>query len=386
MSKYSSVISFIRDLYQEPTGFIPLHAPVFRGNEKKYVTETIDSSFVSSVGAFVDRFEKDIAAFTGAKFAIATVNGTAALHLALHLCDVGPDDLVITQPLTFIATCNAITYTGASPIFVDVDLDTLGMSPDALNRFLQEQTYLDNQGVCRHNKTKKRIKACVPMHTFGLALKIKEIAKICIAHNIDLIEDAAESLGTTIDCQHTGLFGKMGTLSFNGNKILTTGGGGMILTNDENIAKLAKHLSTQAKVPHPWEFNHDHIGFNYRLPNLNAALGCAQLESIESYIKIKRKIAQQYHTFFASTEIVSVKELPTVRSNYWLNVILLPSKEAKYLFLKETNDAKVMTRPAWKLMNELPMFQSAIKDDLSNSKWLEERLVNIPSSVIVNFS
>lgn len=281
-SNYNEIIKFIRKKFNSPKGFVPLHEPRFRGNEKKYINECIDTTFVSSVGKFVTRFEEMIAEFTGAKHAIAVVNGTAALHMALLLSNVKSEDEVITQALTFIATVNAISYVGAKPIFVDVDLDTMGLSPVALEKFLSENALLKN-GMCINKTSGRRIKACVPMHTFGMPCRIDAIAAICEKYNIDLIEDAAESLGSYFNGQHSGTFGKFGTLSFNGNKTITTGGGGMILTNNEDLAKLAKHLTTTAKVPHQWEFIHDMTGYNYRLTNLAAALGCAQMDNYRCF-------------------------------------------------------------------------------------------------------
>jgi len=379
---YNSVIEFIRELYKTPTEFIPLHEPRFLGNEKKYVNECIDSTFVSSVGKFVSKFEEMVADYTGAKYAVACVNGTAALHIALILSDINADDEVITQPLTFIATANAISYTGARPIFIDVDMDTMGLSPISLIDFLKNKTEIKD-GFCYNKQTGKRIKACIPMHTFGHPCKIDEILDICNAYNIELIEDAAESLGSFYKGKHTGTFGKFGTLSFNGNKTITTGGGGMILTNDEELAKLAKHITTTAKVPHKWEFVHDYIGYNYRLTNIAAALGCAQMEQLAGFIENKRNIAQQYSDFFANLDMNFVIEPLYCSSNYWLNALVLESKEQRDEFLNFTNDRGVMTRPIWTLMNKLEMFKNCQQEDLSNSEWLEERVVNIPSSVVL---
>lgn len=378
---FTKIVQFIRQTYNQSEGFIPLHAPVFKGNEKKYLEECIDSTFVSSVGKFVDRFEEDMARFTNAKKAVVCVNGTNALHLALLLSGVKQGDEVITQPLTFIATANAISYCGAYPIFIDVDKDTLGLSPQALEDFLVENAEIKTDG-CYNKTTKRRIAAVVPMHTFGHPCRIDEIAEICKNYNIELIEDAAESLGSYYKNQHTGTFAKIGVLSFNGNKTITTGGGGMLLFNDEELARKAKHLTTQAKVPHAWEFIHDEIGYNYRMPNINAALGVAQLEQIDKYLKAKRKLAEAYKKFFAQTEIQFVEEPANSRSNYWLNSILLINREERDSFLKLTNESGIMTRPVWELMNRLPMFKDAQTGDLTNSEWLADRLVNISSSVI----
>lgn len=377
---FNSTISFIHELYgtDEP---IPLHAPVFRGNEKKYLAECIDSTFVSSVGPFVDLFEKRMCEFTGALNAVVTVNGTAALHAALMLCGVKSDDEIITQPLTFIATANSISYAGAKPLFVDVDKDTMGLSPDKLDNFIKSDCELKKDGYTYNTLTGKRIKACVPMHTFGHPARIEEIAEICSKYNIDLIEDAAESLGSYSNGRHTGLFGKMGILSFNGNKILTTGGGGMIITNDSEIGKQAKHLTTTAKLPHRWEFVHDEVGYNYRMPNINAALGCAQLELLPEFIKEKRIIAEAYKKFFDEAGLDFFTEREGTVSNYWLNALILKNREERDSFLEETNNNGVMTRPIWTLMNRLKMYEDCYCSNIENAEWLEERVVNIPSGV-----
>ena len=375
---YQDVIHFIRSLYQT-TDFIALHEPKFVGNEKTYLIDCIDSTYVSSVGKYVDRFEQLVAEYTGVKYAIATVNGTAALHIALKLAGVSQDDEVITQPLSFIATCNAISYCGAKPVFVDVDLATLGMSPVSLRAFLDANATRNALG-CVNNKTGKKISAVVPMHTFGHPCRIDEIAKICDEFNIPLIEDAAESLGSFYQGKHTGSFGKLAALSFNGNKTITTGAGGMIITDDEALAKRAKHITTTAKQPHPYEFVHDEIAYNYRLPNINAALGCAQMESLPKLLESKRGIAIAYAEFFSDRHLKFVKEPIQASSNYWLNALVLEDKQARENFLKELNDAGVMSRPVWRLMNELPMFSECQSADLTNSKWLEDRVVNIPSS------
>lgn len=375
-----SIISFIRELYGNANGFIPLHAPVFQGNEKKYLEECIDTTFVSSVGKFVDSFEEKTAQYTGAKYAIVCVNGTNALHIALQLSGVTADDEVITQPLTFIATANSIVYAGATPVFVDVDKDTMGLSPKALLSFLENSAEVRNK-QCFNKKTGRRIKACMPMHTFGHACRIEEIIDICNVYHIELVEDAAEAMGSFYKGKHLGTFGKIGAISFNGNKIMTTGGGGIILTNDEEMAKKAKHLTTQAKLPHKWEFVHDEIGYNYRMPNLNAAVGLAQLEQLNSFLENKRKTAEAYKQFFVKMNIPFFVERAEEKCNYWLNAIILKDKTERDSFLIESNENKVMTRPIWKLMNHLPMFKNCPKGDLSNAEWLEERVVNIPSSV-----
>lgn len=376
--RFQPVVDLVRSIYGD--GFVPLHRPVFEGREKQYLIDCIDSNFVSSVGAKVTEFEQQIAAFTGARYAIATVNGTAALHVALQLAGVGRGDEVLSQALTFIATCNALSYAGATPVFIDVDRDTLGMSPDALQRFLEEHAER-RDGGCWNKATGRRIAACVPMHTFGFPLRIAELASLCEAWGIALVEDAAESLGSTVGGRHTGTFGQLATLSFNGNKVITTGGGGMIITDDDAIARRAKHLTTTAKVPHPYEFVHDEIGYNYRLPNLNAALGCAQMEVLPRMLEIKNEVAHRYRDFFAGGDVRLVEPLPGTTANYWLNTIVLESEEARDAFLAYTNSREVMTRPVWRLMSRLEMYRHCQHDGLENSRWLEARVVNLPSSV-----
>jgi perosamine synthetase len=378
---FEGVTVFIQKIYKT-TGFIPLHEPKFLGNEKKYLNECVDSTFVSSVGKFVDKFEEKIANYTGVKYAIATSNGTSALHVSLLLANVGCGDEVITQPLTFVATCNAISYCGANPVFVDVDKETMGLSPSALKGFLEKNTSIIDQ-QCINNYTGKVIKACVPMHTFGHPCRIDEIKCICDKYYIFLIEDAAESLGSMYKNKHTGTYGQIGVISFNGNKIITSGGGGCIITNNQILAKKAKHLTTTAKAPHKWDFYHDMVGYNYRMPNLNAALLVAQLENLDNFVYSKRKLADKYKEFFNSIECTFVKEPAESKSNYWLNSILLKNKQQRDEFLDETNSSGVMTRPIWTLMNKLPMFKEAQCGDLKNSEWLEERVVNIPSSIVL---
>ena len=378
---FNNIIEFIQDTYSTKD-FIPLHEPRFVGNEKKYLNECIDSTFVSSVGKYVGELEENIASYTGAKYAIATSNGTSALHISLLLANVGQSDEVITQPLTFIATCNAISYCGAQPIFIDVDNDTMGLSPSSLKYFFENNTTVKNN-QCINNKTSKVIKACMPMHTFGHPCRIDEIKEICDRHHVFLIEDAAESFGSIYKGKHTGTFGQIGAFSFNGNKVITSGGGGCIVTNDKILAKKAKHLTTTAKVPHKWDFIHDMVGYNYRMPNLNAALAVAQLENLDDFINSKRKLARSYKEFFSTQEPTFFKEPEQSKSNYWLNTILLKDKDQRNKFLEETNSCGVMTRPIWTLMNKLPMFEHAQCDNLVNSKWLNDRVVNIPSSVVL---
>ena len=380
-NSFSEIIDFIKSLYPSENP-VPLHAPRFIGNERKYVVDAIDSTFVSSVGRYVDKFEKMICEITGAKFAIATVNGTCALHVALELAGVQSGDEVITQSLSFVATANAISYCGAKPIFLDVNRKTLGLDPVALEDFLKVSTRIKN-GACYNSVTGKRITACVPMHTFGHPCQIDVIADICEQYHIILIEDAAESLGSTYKDRHTGTFGLFGIYSFNGNKTVTCGGGGAIVTNDEGLAKKAKHITITAKTPHPYEYVHDMTGYNYRMPNLNAALACAQLEQLDFFVENKRELAGRYHEFFESLDIQFIHEPEHAHSNYWLNGIILLDKKTRDEFLKATNEAGVMTRPIWRLLNRLEMYKDCRTDSLINAQWLEERVVNIPSSVRV---
>ncbi len=377
---FLKVIEFVKDKFPNQD-FIPLHEPRFIGNERKYVLDAIDSTFVSSVGEYVNRFEKNIAEVAGTKYAVAIVNGTSALHLALILADVKANDEVISQSLTFIATANAISYIGAKPVFIDIDRDSLGMSPKALHEFLEKYGEKRTDGFCYNKVTNRRIKACVPMHSFGLPCRIDELQTICLAWNIALVEDSAESIGSYYKGKHTGSFGLLGVFSFNGNKTVTCGGGGAIVTNDEKLAKLGKHLSTQAKIPHQWDFAHDYVGYNYRMPNLNASMMCAQLEQLSDFVLNKRQLASDYSEFFKQIGINFVSEIKDAKSNYWLNAILLKDREERDAFLQYANSNGVMSRPSWTLMNKLQMFIDCQTDGLENSTWIEDRLVNIPSSV-----
>ncbi len=382
MEEFKSIVQFIRELFNEPTNIIPLHTPVFNGNEKKYLLDCIDSTFVSSVGEYVNKIEKDIAEYTGAKYAVATVNGTAALHIALLMAGVNTGDEIITQPLTFVATANAISYCNAKPIFLDVDKDTMGLSPEKLEYFLKNYTKWDSSiSQLLNTSTSKPISACVPMHTFGHPCRIDKIVEICNEYNVPVIEDAAESIGSLYKERHTGTFGKLGIYSFNGNKTMTCGGGGIIITNDEKLAKKAKHITTTAKIPHKWEYRHDMIGYNYRMPNINAALACAQLEQLDDFINNKRETAAKYDQFFKSLDLEFFTEPDNSYSNYWLNSVILKDRNERDEFLKYTNDNGVMTRPIWTLMNKLEMFKECQTDSLENAEWLEDRVVNIPSSV-----
>ena len=372
------VISFSQQVYKENP--IPLHRPIFEGNEKNFLSECIDTNFVSSVGKRVDEFEERIASFTGSKYAIATVNGTSALHIALKLLGVKEKTEVITQSLTFVATCNSISYLNAVPIFVDVDRDTMGMSPSALELFLKENTIF-RKGVLFNKKSDRKISACLPMHTYGYPCRIREIKKICKDWNIPLLEDCAESLGSFVDKKHSGNFGVAGALSFNGNKLITTGGGGMIIANNKKLASAAKHMTTTAKVPHPYNYIHNEIGYNYRLPNLNAALGCAQIEKIEFFLRQKRILNDKWKKVLKEFNLNFLEELENSISNNWLNTIVLTSRKDRDKFLKLTNKKGVMTRPTWELMSDLPMYKNCPRDNLSNSKFLRDRVVNLPSSV-----
>lgn len=383
---YRLIIDFIRNYYNaQSKDFIPLHEPKFIGNEKKYLNDCIDSTFVSSVGEYVDKFEKEIANFCGAKFAIATTNGTSALHASLVALGINQKCEVITQPLSFIATSNAICYTGAKPIYIDVDLDTMGLSPNALKSFLTRNTISKN-GRTINKKTNKIIKACIPMHTFGHPVRISEIKTICEQWNLLLIEDSAESLGSyvydSLAYKHTGNFGICGILSFNGNKTITCGGGGAILTNSESLAKKLKHITTTAKIPHPYEYKHDILGFNYRLPNINAALAVAQIENLPIFLQRKKELAKQYESFFEKyfENISFIKARKGTSPNFWLNAILLDSKKTRDELLEFSNKNGVMMRPIWQLNNECSYLKNTQCDALTNAKFLSDRIVNIPSS------
>ena len=374
-----SLINFIHNLY-ETDEFIPLHEPQFEGNEKKYVTDAIDSTYVSSSGYYVNKFEEDISVLTSCTKAVSLVNGTAALSLAMYMSNIRTGDLVITQPLTFIATCNAIHHLGASPIFIDISLDSLGLDPAAVLEFLEAHACIDDDGNCVFKESGQKIKAIVPMHTFGHPVDLDQFTKICEDWNLILIEDAAESLGSLYKGKHTGTFGRFGALSFNGNKTITTGGGGMLLCSKAFEGERAKNLSTTAKLPHPYEFFHDEAGFNMRMPNLNAALGCAQLESLEKFLIAKKIIANSYREFFADTEATFISQPEYAASNYWLNAILCADETSKNELLEYSNNQGVNMRPIWKLMYKLPMFSHAIMGEMGNAEKIESLLVNLPSS------
>jgi aminotransferase in exopolysaccharide biosynthesis len=376
---YNPLIKFIRDWYQTKE-VIPLHEPRFKEIDRQYVIDAIDSTFVSSIGEYVDRFERELAAYLGAAHAVVTVNGTAALQVALRLAGVGPNDEVITQPLTFVATANAIAYNNASPVFIDVEKDTLGLCPNALEKFLNQNTQRKEQGAI-NKTTGQRIAAIVPMHTFGNPCRMDKILELADHWKIPVVEDAAEALGSRILTKHCAVFGKLGILSFNGNKTITCGGGGAIITNDKDLAQRAKHLTTTAKVNHAWDFVHDEMGYNYRMPNLNAALACAQLEQLDDILNDKRKIANAYNNFFKEAgwgEFFTEPEGCT--SNYWLNAVITSDKNQRDNLLKKTNESGIMTRPIWQLMPDLQMYKTCQKGDLTTAGWLAQRIVNLPSS------
>lgn len=376
---YKEVINFMKSLYPQKNP-VPLHEPVFFGNEKKYLNDCIDTTFVSYAGKYVTKFEEMTAQYTGAKYAVAVVNGTAALQMALQLVGVKPEDEVITQPLTFVATANAISHCGAVPVFVDVDKDTMGMSPEKLNEWLSKNTKYDSATKGMINRlTNRAITAIVPMHTFGFPCRIDEIVEIACQYKIPVVEDSAESLGSFYLGKHTGTFGEIGIFSYNGNKIITTGGGGMLITNIELLAQRARHITTTAKIPHEWEYIHDQIAYNFRLTNINAAVGVAQMEHIEEILKNKRITASAYLDYFQDKEIFCMKEQSKAIANYWLNCIIMNKRVDRDQFLKETNLSKVQTRPVWMLISGLKMYAECQHGNLDNAKWLEGRIVNIPS-------
>jgi perosamine synthetase len=377
---FKDIINAIRRAFHSD-GFIPLHIPVFSGNEKKYLTDCIDSGYVSSVGQYVNKFEEMFKDYMGAGFAVAAVNGTAALQVALRLVGVNRDDEVLTQALSFVGTANAVAYCGAKPVFLDVEKATLGMDPEKLAEFLKNTVTRKNDGHCYLKTTGKRVAACVPVHIFGHPCRIDAIKEVCDEFDIPVIEDAAESIGSLYKEKHTGRFGKIGIFSFNGNKTITTGGGGMLVTDDEALARRAKHITTTAKVPHAWEYVHDEIGFNYRMPNINAALGCAQMESLAGYLARKRELAGLYMEQFKRLPVTFVGEPAECRSNYWLNAVIFADRVQRDAFLKYSNENGVMTRPCWQLLNTLPMYRECEADNLETAQWLEDRIVNIPSSV-----
>jgi perosamine synthetase len=377
---FEKTVHFIQSLYPAERP-VPLHAPRFTGNEKLYLQDCIDSTYVSYVGHYVSRFEEHVRQLTRANYAVAVSSGTAALHVALVLAEVAPGDEVITQPLTFVATANAISYCCAHPVFVDVEQSTLGLDPDRLDNFLCNNSMLKTDGRCYNKHTRRKIAACVPVHTFGHPMRIDQIVEVCQKYRIPVVEDAAEALGSYYKGQHAGTFGDLGILSFNGNKPVTTGGGGMILTNQEPHAAKAKHLTTTAKIPHPWEFVHDEIGYNYRMPNINAAVGCAQMECVLSILENKRTTAHMYNRFFQDVGIDFITEPAQARSNYWLNAMLLSDRQERDRFLTYATENGIQARPVWALMPHLPMYRHCQSTSLEIARCLEDRLVNIPSSV-----
>lgn len=380
LEKFKELTQFIKETYPEKD-FIPLHEPFFDQSDENAVAECVRSTFVSSVGVSVNEIENMVANYCGAKFGVAVVNGTAALHIALVVAGVQENDEVITQALTFVATANAIKYCGAEPLFLDASKESLGLDPKALEKFFGENTFMDNEGRCINKSTERVIKACVPMHTFGHPVHMEEILSLCRKYNVLVIEDAAEALGSSLSSKKAGNLGDIGIFSFNGNKIITCGGGGIITTDNEEFARRAKHLTTTAKRPHDYEFFHDEIGYNYRMPNLNASLACSQMEKLESFLLAKRSIAQAYKTYCSQSGIKFLDERAGTNSNFWLNAVILDSIEERDFFLRYSNSHQVMTRPIWKLISDLPPYKHCYTDDLANSRYLYERVVNLPSSV-----
>lgn len=378
---FEPIVNFIKELYQ-PQQIIPLHEPRFAGNEKKYILETIDSTMVSSVGPFVNKFEDAVKTFVGAQYAVATVNGTSGLHIALKLAGTDINEEVLTPALTFVATANAIAYCHASPVFIDSERTTMGVSPEKLEEFLKNETTTGKNGDRYNRTTGRRIAACMPMHVFGHSCAIETIQSICNHYSVALVEDAAESLGTLYNGKHTGTFGVLGVYSFNGNKTITTGGGGMIVTDNKDLARRAKHITTTAKKEHQWEYVHDEIGYNYRLPNINAALGCAQMEQLPKFIAQKRKLSGDYQWFFDKIGMNMFTEKAPCTWNCWLNSILFDDCAQRDAFLKYSNEQGIRSRPIWQLINTLPMYKTCQTTNLENAQWLADRVVNIPSSPI----
>ena len=377
---YDKLISLIKDTYPDKKN-IPLHEPRLIGNEQKYLNEAIKSSYVSSVGPFVDEFEIQLAKYLKVKNVILTTNGTSALHIALKLVGANSKTEVLTQSLTFVASCNAIHYCNSNPVFIDVDKKTLGLSANALNQFLENNCYVNDNSECWNKKTNRKVVACLPMHTFGFSVEIDKIKKICNQYNIELIEDSAEAMGSYYNQQHLGSFGKLGIFSFNGNKILTSGNGGAIITNDDNLAVKARHITTTAKIKNQWYIEHDEIGYNYRMSNLNAAVGLAQLEKLDTFIKNKRKLGKKYQEELKNENFFVFKETENSKANYWLNVLITNSKKNRDTILDITNEHNIFTRPAWNPMHILPMNKDCYYENLENTEFLFDRIVNIPSSV-----
>ena len=379
---FDDFINFVRKIYSTKDT-VPLHRPQFSGNEMEYIIDTIKSTYVSSVGHYVDDFEKAVADYTKSTFAIATVNGTSALHIALMLAGVKNGDEVITQSLTFVATCNAIRYCNADPVFVDVSKDTLSLSEQSMKFFLEENCEIRNDGFCWNKNTNKIVRACLPMHTYGFPAELDSISNLCKDYNINLVEDAAESLGSMYKDQHTGTVGKISAISFNGNKIITTGGGGMLITDDKILAEKAKHLTTTSKIKHKWVFEHDEVGYNYRLPNLNAALGLAQIQMLPKILESKRNISEKYFEWGKKNGMEFIKDRKYTKSNFWLNTAITNSLSERNMMLEQTNNSGVITRPVWTPMHKMKIYEKFEKIDLSNTEWLYDRLVNVPSSPIL---
>jgi perosamine synthetase len=375
------IINYIKELYHQQNPVL-LHCPEFLGNEKKYLAECIDTKYVSYLSHFVTDMENKIKEISGAKYAVALVNGTASLHMLLLAVGIRASDEVITQSLSFAATAAAIVHVNGTPVFVDVEQETLGMSPESLQQFLFENSEMKDE-KCINKKTRRQIKAVVPMHTFGHPVRVDKIKKICDEYSLMLIEDAAESLGSLYQGRHTGTFGKAAILSFNGNKLVTTGGGGMVITDDEAVASQVRYISTTAKRPHRWEFYHDEVGYNLRMPGLNAAVGLAQLECFDAILSNKRKTALLYRQFFDSVNVPFIVEPENAQSNYWLNAILFANRNERDEFLEDSNDNGVQTRPAWTLLHKLPPYQCCQHTETPNAEYIEDRLVNIPSSIRV---
>jgi len=373
------LINFIRQIYGT-SSFIPLHAPILDETDKEYLIKTIESGFVSTAGEYVSEFEDQIKNYLSCNYAISTNSGTSALHISLLLLGASRNTEIITQSLTFVATCNAIRYCNADPVFIDIDKDTLGLSPNSLLKFLESSCEVRDDQKCWNKISNKEIVACVPMHTYGFPVEMDKLNEVCANYNLPIIEDAAESFGSLYRNKSTGTLGKIGTLSFNGNKIITSGAGGMIITNDKNLAKRAKHLTTTAKIDHPWEFIHDEVGYNYRMPNINAALGIAQIKKLPKILKNKRKIAIEYKNWGKDNNIKFIDESKASSANFWLNTMIAKDLNERDEILKQTNNLGIMTRPAWKPMHKLDMFRDSHKTQLINTDWAYDRIINLPSS------
>ena len=375
------LVQLVREIFGAD-GSVTLHEPQLGVEEEEILAAVVRSGFVSTVGEYVGEFEEDLKAYTGAKCAVAMNSGTAALHVALNVIGVEPDDEVLTQPVTFVATGNAIRYCGAHPVFIDIERETLGMCPDRLASFLEQNATMHSDGQCRNLSTGRRIVACMPVNCLGHPAKIGHIRQVCDPYNIKVVEDAAESLGSWIGKVHTGLKGHLGVLSFNGNKLITTGGGGALLSDDEELALRARHLSTTAKRTHDWDFFHDEVGFNYRLPNVNAALGCAQMKKIKVFLKRKRDIAGRYSKWASDRGVEIISEPIGASSNFWLNAFLMPDRKSRDQVLSITNGQQVMTRPLWTPLTQLPMYKDCLSGGHPNAHDIFDRLVCLPSSAV----